>query len=207
MSSGPIPSNFNVLISDINTMFGSVYSADPLDGHWQEYTTEAPVTTSQLILAWTGMMPKARVWYGDRVVYSPAAQTYTAVPKPYEITYEMDQFHVEDDVHGAYFRWIPDMVRQTRRWQSLELRDFLQNQGAWTGTAQNGWDGLTYFNTAHQNDPLQLCGRHVLQRLLRRRSERHVHESDRRHRDGAYGWRVQRCIVQDRLRVHDDAPG
>lgn len=152
MSTGPIPSNFNVLISDINTMFGSVYSADPLDGHWQEYTTEVPVSTSQLVLAWTGMMPKARVWYGDRVVYSPAAQTYIAIPKPYEITYEMDQFHLEDDINGAYFRWIPDMVRQTRRWQSYELRDFLQNQGAWTGTAQNGWDGLTYFNTAHPID-------------------------------------------------------
>jgi phage major head subunit gpT-like protein len=97
-------------------------------------------------------MPKARVWYGSRVVHSAAAQTYTAVPLPYEITYEMDQFHLDDDLYGAYFRWIPDMVRQTRRWMSYELRDLLENGGAYTGTAQNGFDGLSNFDTAHPVD-------------------------------------------------------
>ena len=152
MSSGPIPTNLSILLSDINTLFGSVYLSDPLESHWQEYATEIPVTTSQLVMAWTGLMPKARVWYGDRVVHSAAAQTATFVPKPYEITYEMDKFHLDDDIHGVYFRWIPDMVRQTRRWQSYEIRDLLENAGAWTGSAQNGFDGLSFFHPAHLCD-------------------------------------------------------
>jgi len=150
--SGPIPTNWNILISDINTAFGSVYLTDPLDGHWRAITTEVPMRGSQLVIAWTGLMPKARVWYGDRVVSTAAVQTYTVVPLPYEITYEMDQFHLDDDIHNAYFRWIPDLVRQTRRWQLLELRDMLENAGAYTGKYQLGLDGLTFFNAAHAID-------------------------------------------------------
>jgi len=152
VTSGPIPVNFNVLISDINTMVGSVYLTDPLEAHWKEVTTELPIKSAQLVLAWTGVMPKARVWLGPRVIHSAAAQTYVAVPLAYELTYEMDQFHIEDDIHGSYFRWIPDLVRQTRRWESYEIRDFLQNQGAYTGAVQNGYDGLTFFNTSHPID-------------------------------------------------------
>ena len=35
---------------------------------------------------------------------------------------------------------------------ALETRDMLENAGAYTGPAQNGFDGLTFFNTAHNID-------------------------------------------------------
>lgn len=150
--SGPIPSNFNLFISDITTAFGAVYLSDPLESHWKEFTTEVPIKGTQLVAGWTGVMPKARVWYGDRVVHSPAAQIYSVAPLPYEITYDIDRFHLDDDLYGIYFRMVPDMVRQTRRWESYEIRDMLENTGAQTGTRQNGFDGLSFFNTAHPID-------------------------------------------------------
>jgi phage major head subunit gpT-like protein len=149
---GPIPTNFNLFISDLSTALGTVYLTDPLEAHWQAVATQIPITSSQFVDAWTGLMPKARVWQGDRVVNTPSLQTYTVIPKPFELTYSIDRFHLDDDIHDAYFRMVPDLVRQTRRWESYEIRDMLENTGNWTGTYQNGPDGLSFFNTAHQID-------------------------------------------------------
>jgi phage major head subunit gpT-like protein len=149
---GPIPSNFSLFISDLSTALGTVYLSDPLEAHWQAIATEIPVKGSQYVDAWTGLMPKARVWQGDRVVNTPSLQTYTVIPKPFELTYAIDRFHLDDDIHDAYFRMIPDLVRQTRRWESYEIRDMLENAGAWTGAYQNGPDGVSFFNTAHAID-------------------------------------------------------
>lgn len=150
--SGPFPTNFGYFVSDLNAAFGTVYLTDPLEDHMGQFTTEVPVTTEQLVVIWQGVMPKARVWYGPRVVSSPALQTQTYVPIPYEITYGIDQFVLSDDIHNAYFRMLPDLVRQTRRWQALESRDLLENAGAYTGSRQLGLDGLTFFNSAHYID-------------------------------------------------------
>jgi hypothetical protein len=38
------------------------------------------------------------------------------------------------------------------KWPDYQVRDLLQNQGYWTNSYQNGYDGLSFFNTAHQND-------------------------------------------------------
>ena len=149
---GPIPSNFGYFVSDLNAAFGTVYETDPLEDNFAQVVTEVPVTTEQLVIIWQGVMPKARVWYGPRVVNSPALQTQTYVPLPYEITYAIDQFISNDDIHNVYFRILPDLVRQTRRWQAYETRDLLENAGAYTGSKQLGLDGLTYFNTAHLID-------------------------------------------------------
>jgi phage major head subunit gpT-like protein len=149
---GPIPTNFSLFVSDINAAFGAVYLEDKLENVFSNFATEVPVTTEQLVIAWTGLMPKARVWYGPRVVHSPAIQTKTYVPLPYELTYAMDQFILSDDIHNVYFRLIPDMVRQTKRHMAYELRDMLENTGAYTGAYQLGMDGLSFFNTAHPVD-------------------------------------------------------
>ena len=149
---GPIPTNWSLFISDLSTALGTVYLTDPLEANWQAIATEVPITTSQYVDAWTGVMPKARVWQGSRTVHTPALQTYSVIPKPFELTYAIDRFHKDDDIHDGYFRMIPDLVRQTRRWESYEIRDMLENTGAWTGVYQNGVDGLTFFNTAHPVD-------------------------------------------------------
>jgi phage major head subunit gpT-like protein len=142
------PAQFAVFVSNINTAIGAVY-ADQLSRVWQQYATEVPVSGAQFVFGWTGMMPKARVWFGPRITAEPAAQTYTAVPRPYELTFDIDRFDLDDDLFGIYYRMLPDMARQIGRWPEYELRDLLENSGAYTGTAQNGFDGLPYFNTAH----------------------------------------------------------
>jgi len=146
-----IPSpQFTVFISSVNTMFGEAYSTTPIIH--PQFMTTLPCTTTQMVFGWTGMMPKFRAWSGPRVTHEPAPQTYVVVPRPFENTFSIDQFHLMDDQYGIYYRMIPDMSRQARRWQEYESRDLIENLGLWTGPAQNGLDGGTHWNTAHPVD-------------------------------------------------------
>ena len=145
------PTSFNVFISNVQTAVGAVYE-DKTDSIWPQYATQVPVTGSVYVEGWTGMIPKMRVWYGSRVTQQAAPQTYSAIPRPYELTLDIDKFHLDDDLFGIYYRQIPDIARQVARWPNYELRDLLENTGAYTGPAQLGFDGLSYFNTAHPVD-------------------------------------------------------
>lgn len=144
------PAQMAVFITNINTSFGAVY-ADTTDTVWPQFASEVPVTGKIFTAGWTGMMPKFRVWSGSRITHQPAAQTYSATVQPFELTYDIDRFDLDDDLFGIYYRMVPDLARQSKRWPNLELRDWLENAGAYTGLT-TGFDGLSYFSTAHPID-------------------------------------------------------
>lgn len=145
----PTPAQINLFISTVNTAIGQVYSDASLPLFWQNFSTMIPTQSTQWAAAWTGMLPKARTWKGARVTVSPNPQTYIAVPLPYEHTVTIDRFHLDDDQMGVYYRTLPDQARQMRRQPDYWHRDLLESSGDFTGTVQNGYDGLTYFNSAH----------------------------------------------------------
>lgn len=146
------PAAFATFVTTVETMIGAVYEST-VDITYPQYVSTLPaITSSQMVLGWTGMMPKARPWFGSRVMYEPAAQTYTIVPMPYELTYTIDRFKLDDDQYGIYYRTLPDMGRQWKRQPEYEVRDLLENSGVQTGFRQLGFDGLTHWNTAHPID-------------------------------------------------------
>lgn len=144
----PIPSNFTVFVSNANTIMGQAYASTEGLIH-PVIATTMPSASSQTVHAWTGMVPKGRVWAGPRFVNEPAPQTYTVVNLPWEITMSIDRFQLDDDQFGALYRVLPDMARQAARMPDYWLRDLLEASGAFSGTAQNGLDGLAHFSTAH----------------------------------------------------------
>jgi phage major head subunit gpT-like protein len=144
----PTPSNFTVFISNADTILGQAYAMDIPLVH-PTIATTTPSSSEQVVHGWTGMLPKGRVWAGPRVTNEPAPQTYTVVNLPWEETIKIDRFRLDDDQAGVLYRVLPDMARQAKRMPDYWLRDLLENSGAFTGTAQNGLDGLTHFNTAH----------------------------------------------------------
>ncbi len=148
------PSGLLAFITNTSTLFGEVYtSLSQVPTIADKIATTLPVTSETYIQAWTGMMPKARVWSGPRYVHEPAAQTYSVTPKPYELTYSIDRFKLDDDQFGVYYRMLPDMARQIRRWPDYELRDLLEASGAYAdAVSQAGLDGLSHWNTAHPVD-------------------------------------------------------
>jgi phage major head subunit gpT-like protein len=140
----------SVFLTNTDVMFGEAYSSTKSVA--EIFSTVMPSTSEQNTYGWTGLMPKFRVWTGSRAVHEPAPQTYTLKNLPYEDTYALDRFRMDDDMFGIYYRLLPDMGRQAKRWRDFEIRDLLENAGAYTGTYQNGLDGLTNFNTAHPVD-------------------------------------------------------
>lgn len=144
------PAQFSIFKSTINTMVGEAYSVTPT--HYARICSTLPSTSSQQVYGWTGMIPKPRLWTGPRVTHEAAPQTYTVVNLPYEETVAIDCFELDDDQYGIYYRLLPDLARQTKRLPDLWNRDLLENSGAQTGTRQNGFDGLTHWNTAHAVD-------------------------------------------------------
>jgi phage major head subunit gpT-like protein len=149
------PSNYAPFITTVDTTIGAVLLEMASTLVSREYTTEVPITGSIFSLGWTGKMPKARPWFGSRVIHFPAAQTYQVEPIPYELTYAIDRF-VRDDsdvnTQSIFWRMLPDMAQQWVLQQEYESRDLLENAGIQTGSRQNGTDGLTAFNTSHPID-------------------------------------------------------
>ena len=143
----PTPANFATFVTNANTMAGQVYQDRPTI--FQEFTTTLPVTSSIWETAWTGRMPKMRLWQGSRVAHPPGLQTYRVSMQPWENTYELDRFKMDDDQYGVFYRMLIDLAEQAKLLPDFQTRDLLENAGAQTGTRQLGWDGLTYFNTAH----------------------------------------------------------
>lgn len=146
------PQQFNVFVTSVNTMIAALYADDTVPEVWEMFATELPSESSQEEYGWIGRLPKPRQWQGPRVTVSPAAQTYIAVNRPYELTVEIDRFHLDDDKYGIYYTTLPQIAIQTKRLPNFWLRDLLENSGNFTGSIQNGYDGLTYFNTAHPCD-------------------------------------------------------
>jgi phage major head subunit gpT-like protein len=149
-------SNYTAFITTVDTTIGAVWNEMSVDETENRWVTDHPMAGgSQITFGWTGLMPKARPWFGSRVLYEPAPQTYTVIPIPYELTYTIDRFILEDsDVNtmSIFWRMLPDMARQWRRQRCYEIRDLLENAGIQTGSRQNGLDGNTFFNTAHPID-------------------------------------------------------
>lgn len=120
---------------------------------WHEkVATTVPSSSEQNVYGWIGKIDKMREWVGPRVTHSPAAQTYTLVNRPYELTETIDKFKLEDDQFGIYAPVATQLGWQAKKWPDYQLRDLLFNTGTQTGARQNGLDGLTHWNTAHPVD-------------------------------------------------------
>lgn len=149
--------NYAPYITNVNTILGQIYAEIDVSETSKQWSSDEPMTGGSIWeTSWTGVMPKARPWFGSRVVHEPALQTYQVSPIPYELTYGIDQF-IQDDAsansQNVFWRMLPDQARQWRRKREYDFRDLLEGSGI-LGTAarQLGPDGLTAFNTAHPID-------------------------------------------------------
>jgi phage major head subunit gpT-like protein len=150
------PSNYAAWITTVDTTIGQLYTQLDPKLTYKEWSTTIPMQGSIWNGGWTGRMPKARPWYGPRVVYEPMAQTYQVEPIPYELTYGIDRFKLDDsDVNGQSIFWreLPDMATQWRRQPEYELRDLVEATGIQGTTArQLGPDGVSFWGANHPID-------------------------------------------------------
>lgn len=142
--------NLNILFTGIETRFWQAFTLEALT--YTKLCTTYPVGTENWISAWIPMTDKLREWTGSRIVRTPAPQTYQVPIKLFEATYGVDKYKVLDDTYGVYFPIVTNLGKQAAKFPDYQLRDLLQNQGAWTGAFQNGTDGISHWNTAHNID-------------------------------------------------------
>lgn len=146
------PSQYTAFITTVDTTIGAIYTEIDPALSYKEYATTYPISGSQVTFGWTGLMPKARPWFGSRVVHEPAAQTYTVNPVPYELTYAIERFTFDDsavNTQSIFWRELPDMARSWRRQPEYEIRDLLEGTGIYGGAKQLSLDNTNHFNTAH----------------------------------------------------------
>ena len=150
------PAQYTVFNTIADTTMSAVWSTDDAEITHERWATTHPMTEgAQIAFGWTGRMPKPRPWFGSRMLFEPAAQTYTVSPIPYELTYTQDRFILEDsnaNTLSIFWRTLPDMAFQWRRHPEYELRDLIENSGIQTGPRQLGLDGLSFFNSSHPID-------------------------------------------------------
>ena len=166
MAAGPAPANLNLFFTIAEATIGKVYTETDamMPDVWKEYSTEVPFATLQHVDGWMGMLPKARMWVGPRVVHEPAPQTYAVLSRPYEHTAGIDRFIADADIFGVFADLLPFQARQLRRHPSYWTRDLIEGLGFFAGSGtgvtnpQLGTDGLTFFNTAHLQGVYQPTG-------------------------------------------------
>jgi phage major head subunit gpT-like protein len=142
------PANFAAFVTNANTVIGHVYDQDDVASTYKAITTEQTASSEQWTTAWTGLMPKMRLWDGPRQPHQPGAQTYTVIPQPWENTYSIDRFKLDDDQFGVYYRMLGDLVRQSKRHPDYQTRDLLEASGVQgSATIQKGPDGLSFFRS------------------------------------------------------------
>jgi phage major head subunit gpT-like protein len=144
------PSSLNVFFTALETRFWTALGTAPVVS--KAISTTYPCKTEVWLSGWTDMLDKFRQWNGPRVVHTPAPITYPVPVLNWELTEGIDLFKLEDDTYGIYNPVVSYMGEQAAKWPDYQFRDLLQNQGAMVGGFQNGYDGLTFFNTAHQVD-------------------------------------------------------
>ena len=148
------PSNYAAFITTVDTTIGQIYlELDPAISYMQ-YTKLDPMTGGSIkAYGWIGMTPKPRPWYGSRMGYQSAPQTYQVEVIPYESTLYIDKFILDDSDPNAksiFWAQLPMQARQWKRHPEYEIRDLLESRGVQSTTArQKGLDQLTFFNTAH----------------------------------------------------------
>ena len=147
------PASFAAFVTNANTLMGHVYDTDDVSSVYSQFTTELPCTSEIWTTAWTGLMPKMRLWDGPRQPHNPAPQTYSIIPQPWENTYALDRFKLDDDQFGVYYRMLGDLIRQSKRQPDIQIRDLLEATGVQGSTTiQKGPDGVAFWSTSHPVD-------------------------------------------------------
>lgn len=146
--------NMSLFTTAVRTGYDLAYSTTPI---WHSrFAQVIPITNENVVNGWVGMLDKAREWIGPRQVRTPAPQTYMVTPKPFELTWGVDRFRLDDDKlnYGLYMPYARMHGEQDAKVPDYQLRDLIFNLGtSWTGGPQLGTDGLTHWHLAHLVDP------------------------------------------------------
>ncbi len=119
---------------------------------YDKISTTIPSSTKTNTYGWAADLPQMREWVGERVVRNMKEYSYTLQNLKFELTYAVSRSDIEDDSLGLYTMTFAGLGTQAKKHPDLLLKTTIQ-----AGANTACYDGVSFFNTAHPIDSLDLA--------------------------------------------------
>jgi phage major head subunit gpT-like protein len=117
---------------------------------WPTFADLKTSTRSGEAYFFTDLVPKMRLWVGDRVAQNISARAYLLQNQDYELTLEVERNRIQDDAVGVFSGLGKKIAIQGARWPDQIMKDALQLGDT---TALTCYDGLPFFSASHLKNP------------------------------------------------------
>lgn len=141
------PSVLQNLQTSFSKIFETAYSGTPQ--FWPQVATTVTSTTAINTYGWMTRIPQMREWVGPRVVQNLQSKSYQLSNRDFELTVGVLRNDIEDDQLGIYDAIVADIGRQVGFLYNDLVLEAISNGAVTTGPAGAAFDGLSFFNTAH----------------------------------------------------------
>ena len=134
----------------LHTMLSAAFNAGlarTVDAGYAAISTIVPSNNKSNSYAWLKQIGSLREWVGDRVIEQMSGDTYTIVNKKWERTIAVDKEDIEDDQYGVYSPLAEDLGMAAMSHRAELVYELLAD-----GEAQNGYDKVPFFSTAHPSE-------------------------------------------------------
>lgn len=137
------------LQTSFSTLFEQGYKTTPQPS--DRFTTRVSSSTRINTYGWMKRIQRMREWLGPRVIQNLDTFAYQLANKSFEATLGVPREDIEDDQLGLFDRRMSELGRIAARLPyDLVLAAI---QAGLPGAGGLGFDGLTFFNTAHTLNP------------------------------------------------------
>ncbi|MCH8274213.1 MAG: Mu-like prophage major head subunit gpT family protein [Armatimonadetes bacterium] len=138
----------NLLLPGLKTEFDLAYRSRADSGIAQQVATVITTTVPSQKYGWLGSTPTMQEFVDERKPSGLVENNYTIEDKTYEASIAVDRKAIEDDQYDLIRLRIRDLAERVSEHQHKIVVEAVAN--GFTGL---GFDGLSFFNTAHVTSP------------------------------------------------------
>lgn len=129
-----------IFFTGLHTTYQEAYQTPPT--FWQDIAMHTTSTTELETYAWMDRIPRMRQWLGPRVINNVPTRSRSIVNVDFELTQAIPRNKFRDDKMSIY-----QPLAQLMAFEAKKLPD--QQLAALMISNPVGFDGLSFFNTAH----------------------------------------------------------
>ena len=126
-----------------DTAFSQAYQTTQV---WRgKLANDRPSVTDSELYGWMDRIAAMQPWVGARVEHGVQSETLRVKNRPFELTVNINKWHLADDQHGLYSMLPQQIGQQAAKWADYQIAAAIQDNIL-------GTDGLSFFNSAHPID-------------------------------------------------------
>ena len=138
--------NTGLLTKGLRSEFFNRFDATPT--YYQDLATRIVSNSDREDYRWLGTVPRIREWGTGRLAQGLRTESYSVENLKYEATIEVDRDEISDDQTGQIRLRVAELAQR-----AATHKDYLLAQLLIAGetTGNNSYDGVSFFNLAHQS--------------------------------------------------------